>query len=167
MQDVQLAQLCLANNQSSKDCAQRIQNVPTIKMRTGSGTVVGKNWNYSPKVEKYYPSNYIKENMWDMTHYDYDDNTFDKAYKYHMDNWIPNSDNGIYRPHNIIAQPIWKGFGYQIDYSNQHVLPRFPQYKGWWSDNLQNKDHTLLASQKISNDVSVYTDLNSTYFFFF
>lgn len=96
-----------------------------------------------------------------MTHYDYDDNAFDKAYKYHMDNNLPGIDFGPpwnpsrYMPHNLINQPIYKGLGFSITYSKQQTLARFPQYKGWWSDNLQNRDTTLLAGQSQSNDISV------------
>jgi hypothetical protein len=41
-------------------------------------------WNYSDKVKEYYPSGYIQDNMWDLTHYDYDDSPFGKAYGYHL-----------------------------------------------------------------------------------
>jgi len=32
--------------------------------------------------------------MWDLTHYDYDDNAMDKAYRYHNDNNLPGIDYG-------------------------------------------------------------------------
>jgi len=51
--------------------------------------------------------------MWDLTHIDYDNNNMDKAYKYHMDNLVPNYDNTIIKPHNTIAIPIYKGLGYK------------------------------------------------------
>ncbi len=41
-------------------------------------------WNYIESVLDYYPEDYIQENMWDLTHSDYDDNAFSKAYEYHM-----------------------------------------------------------------------------------
>jgi hypothetical protein len=96
-----------------------------------------------------------------MTHYDYDDNAFDKAYKYHMDNWVPNADNGLSKPHNIIAVSLFKGFGYKMTYSNSYSVARYPQFSGWWSDNLQNKDHTLYAGQTNINDISVDKDYTS------
>ena len=140
-------------------CIEKFNDIKTVKMTNKSK--YGKEWMYSPRVEKYYPNNYIKDNMWDMTHYDYDDNPMDKAYKYHIDNNLPGIDYGppqnpsTLKGHNFIAQPIFKGFGYTITYTNTMTLPRFPEYKGWWSDNLQNKDHTLVAGQEYVNDVSV------------
>jgi hypothetical protein len=41
-------------------------------------------WNYADEVNSYYPSNYITDDMWDLTHSDYDDNAFAKAYKYRI-----------------------------------------------------------------------------------
>ena len=99
--------------------------------------------------------------MWDLTHYDYDDNAMDKAYRYHCDNNLPSLDvcppqnPAVYKPHNVVAFPLFKGFGYQMIYSNQLTFNKFSKYKGWWSDNLQNMDNTLLAGQTVSNDVSV------------
>ena len=103
-----------------------------MNRREGEGT---QTWNYSPKVENYYPEGYIKENMWDLTHYDYDDNSMDKGYKYHMDNNLPAIDIGstaVSKPHNVVSYPIFKGFGYQISYSSDFTLPQFAPYHGWW-----------------------------------
>ena len=155
------AYLCASTNDPTKllACANQLAGLKTVKRRTGDSTP--EKWMYSPEVERYYPENYIKSNMWDLTHYDYDDNPMDKAYKYHMDNCLPGIDYGPvqnpsrYKPHNVIAQPIYKGLGFNISYSKTQTLPRFPKYKGWWSDNLQNKDHTLVAGQAKSNSVSV------------
>ena len=89
---------------------------------------------YSPKIARYYPDGYISLDMWNLTHTDYDDNAMDKAYKYHMDNGIPGIDYGPsqnparLQPHNLIAQPIFKGFGYTISYSKTMSLAKFPQY---------------------------------------
>lgn len=85
-------------------------------------------------------------------------------HKYHNDNDLPGIDYGPpqnpsrIQPQNMIAQPIFKGFGYSITYSSTKTLPLFPNYTGWWSDNLQNKDNTLLAGQSKSNDYSVGQD---------
>ena len=165
MNIINSAYLCLnnANATAVLICQQQMNNlnIPVVKMCPSGSTKTGSNWMYSPQIAAYYPNNYIKSNMWDMTHYDYDDNAFDKAYKYHMDNNLPGMDYGPpwnparYQPHNLINQPIYKGLGFSITYSNQQTLARFPQYKGWWSDNLQNKDTTLLAGQSQSNDISV------------
>ena len=116
-----------------------------------------KNWNYSPLIKSYYPNGYIHSNqMWQLTmEEDYSDDSFYKGYPYHLDDCIPNLDNPINKPHDLIAFPIFKGLGYNISYSNEYSLNRFKDYKGWWSDQLQNKDHTLLAGQENVNQISV------------
>ncbi len=158
---ISTAYLCASTSDASAllECAKQFADLPTVTKRPNSSTPA--NWMFSPKVERYFPKNYIMDNMWDMTHYDYDDNAMDKAYKYHMDNCLPGIDYGPsqnpsrLKPHNVITQPIYKGLGYNISYSSTKTLPRFPKYQGWWSDNLQNKDHTLVAGQAKSNNVSV------------
>eukprot|EP00033_Pygsuia_biforma_P000430 GCRY01000512.1.p1 GENE.GCRY01000512.1~~GCRY01000512.1.p1 ORF type:complete len:2633 (-),score=648.95 GCRY01000512.1:503-8401(-) len=155
-------------NETWYDGCTGAEDLPTISRRTAIDSAKGvfeeglmynnvDYWNYANRVEEHYPENYIKENMWDMTHYDYDDNDFDKAYKYHMDDRLPNIDNGIIKPHNIIAYPIYKGLGYSMNYDKDlsHWSIRHGQYKGWWSDQLQNKDHTLIAGQRYSPDIAV------------
>lgn len=140
-------------------CYQQLSGLPTVFKRPPGNT--SPLWIYSPKVDSYYPKGYITSDMWDLTHTDYEDTAMDKAYPYQMDNNLPGIDFGPswnparYKPHNIITQPIWKGFGFQISYSNTMKLAKFPQYSGWWSDNLQNRDNTLLAGQNVSNNVSV------------
>ena len=116
-----------------------------------------KSWNYSPLIENYLPEGYISSiKMWDLTQEeDYWDNEFYKGYPWHLDNCIPNFDNGILKPHDMIAFPIFKGLGYNITYNKSYSLYKFPQYKGWWSDQLQSKDHTLLAGQQKVSQVSV------------
>jgi hypothetical protein len=74
------------------------------------------------------------------------------------DNNLPGFDAAIDNPQNILAMPVWKGFGYAVTYDNTYSNPlykRFPTNKGWWSDNLQNKDDTLLAGQAVVQDISV------------
>mgnify|MGYP003571698137 CR=1 FL=1 len=39
-------------------------------------------FNYMKQTADYWPKNYIKENMWNLQHYDYDDTPFDIGYKY-------------------------------------------------------------------------------------
>ena len=116
-----------------------------------------KTWNYSPLIENYLPEGYISSGkMWDLTlEDDYWDDAFYKGYPWHLDDCIPNFDNSIVKPHDIIAFPIYKGLGYNISYSPSYSLKKFPEYKGWWSDQLQNKDHTLLAGQDKVSQVSV------------
>jgi hypothetical protein len=53
-------------------------------MRPGPGVGPEHWWNYAEDVRAYYPEGYIKDNMWDMTHYDYEDSAFGKAYPFHM-----------------------------------------------------------------------------------
>jgi len=158
---IETAYLCSQNPDPAYilQCASQFVNLPTVRRRPK--TFTDPLWMYNPKVERYYPRNYIKPIMWDLTHYDYDDNPMDKAYKYHMDNNLPGIDYGPpqnpakLKPHNLIAQPIWKGFGYKITYEKTKRLAKFPTHNGWWSDNLQNKDHTLVAGQETVNDISV------------
>ena len=120
-------------------------------------TTPEKRWNYSPLIESYYPDDYIHSNkMWQLTmEEDYWDDSFYKGYPWHLDDCIPNLDNPILKPHDLIAFPIYKGLGYNITYSQDYSLNKFSEYKGWWSDQLQNKDHTLLAGQQKVNQISV------------
>lgn len=59
-----------------------LNDIPTLSKRKSTDPKYW--WNYSDKVQQYYPSGYIQDNMWDLTHYDYDDSPFAKAYNYHM-----------------------------------------------------------------------------------
>ena len=159
VQQIEKAKLCAdkTNADDIAQCAEELKDIITLKKYEGNDTQKGgKNWNYSPLVEKYYPKGYITDDMWDMTHVDYDNNNMDKAYKYHMDNLIPNLDNRIYKPHNILAVPIFKGLGYNITYDkNNEIDYHGVKKKGWWCDNLQNMDNTLVAGQDTCNDISV------------
>ena len=137
-------------------------NLPVVEKRpenadSSKDESPDKTWNYSPLIEDYLPQGYISSGkMWDLTlEDDYWDNEFFKGYPWHLDDCIPNFDNEIIKPHDIIAFPIFKGLGYNITYSKDYSLKRFPDYKGWWSDQLQNKDHTLIAGQEKVNKVSV------------
>ena len=135
-------------------CEEELKDNQTNKKRSQPAETCPQ-WIYSPTVESYYPHNYIKDDMWDLTHIDYDDNAMYKSYKYHMDNNLPNIDMGASKPFNVIMQPIFKGLGYDVSYNKNTQFFKDNRYKGWWSDNLQNKDDTLLAGQAESNDVSV------------
>eukprot|EP00727_Mastigamoeba_balamuthi_P001018 m51a1_g10913 hypothetical protein (2455) ;mRNA; f:71063-79781 len=149
---VQTAELCAATLGDSNPQCERLFGMPTVSRRKDGTTGT---WNYAKQVEDHWPQNYIKDNMWDLTHYDYDDTRFDKAYKYHMDNSLPHLGNWIQKPENIIAFPLFKGLGYRMVYSNTLSHPKFPNKMGWWSNNLQSRDHTVVAGQSKSNDVSV------------
>ena len=136
--------------------------LPLVKKRPNDitdeeDTSYKHNWNYSPLIESYLPEGYIHSNqMWQLTmESDYWDDSFYKGYPWHLDNCLPNLDNPITKPHDLIAFPIFKGLGYNITYDRNYTLKKFPQYKGWWSDQLQNKDHTLLAGQQKVNEYSV------------
>ena len=145
--------------QCSKESVQ--QGLPIVKRRPKEiddelDTSKDDNWNYSPLIEDYLPEEYINSNqMWQLTIEDYSDDQFWKGYPWHLDDCIPNLDNSIIKPHDIIAFPIYKGVGYNITYSRDYSINKFKQYKGWWSDQLQNKDHTLLAGQQKVSQVSV------------
>ena len=151
-----------------KQCVQRLKELalPLLKHRPDDDAkddTPNHTYNYSPDVDSYYPKGYINEKiMWDLTKKDYEDNAFSKGYVWHMDNNLPAIDVGppqnpaYYKPHNFVAFPIFKGSGYQIEYNKEFGLSnKFGVYKGWWSDNLQNKDKTLLAGQEKNNEVSV------------
>ena len=144
-----------------KACEEELANITTLKAAS-SGWDQSKIWNYSPLVESYYPNDYIEADMWQLTHIDYDDNVFSKAYPYHMDNLLPNYDNGLIKPHNVIAIPLYKGLGYDITYDKENEIDYHGEKKkGWWCDNLQNKDETLLAAQETCNKISVDKKQNS------
>ena len=153
------ARLCAdhTNPQMIKECAIKLQDIATVSRssRTWDETKDGK-WNYSPLVEKYYPVGYIEADMWQLTHVDYYDDPMDKAYKYHPDNLLPNYDNKILKPHNTIAIPLYKGLGFNIAYDKNNGMYYHGVYRrGWWGDNLQNKDDTLLVGQETCNNISV------------
>ena len=137
------------------------QGLPIVKRRPNDiddtkDPTPKDNWNYSPLIEQYLPDGYINSNqMWQLTIEDYSDDQFWKGYPWHLDDCIPNLDNSIIKPHDIIAFPIYKGVGYNITYSRDYSINKFKQYKGWWSDQLQNKDHSLLAGQQKVSQVSV------------
>lgn len=157
---ISTAYLCADTLDENKllECSEQLADLPTVTVRVGDGT---STWMYSPEVDKYYPKYYIKDDMWDLTHKFYEDNPMDKAFKYHLDNCLPGIEYGPpqnpskIKPHNIIAFAVWKGFGFQIWYDKTKSVKRFSKYKGWWSDNLQNRDSTLFAGQSQVNDISV------------
>jgi len=105
--------------------------------------------NYIPQVEQHYPAGYIPEVFWQEGIY----NSANGA----DDDWLPNVDNGMKMPQNIVLFPIFKGLGYEIAYSKDLKYPRplYSQYSGWWSDQLQNKDGSLYAGNSKSNNISV------------
>ena len=153
---IQEVVLCAALVGTGKECQNLPEGLSTLTHRTDNTN--NNTWNFAQQVKDYWPETYIKENMWDLTHYDYDDNWYDKAYKYHMDNNLPQLGSGWSRPQNTIVFPLYKGLGYSMTYDKTHTNPRFPGKAGWWSDNLQNRDRTLVAGQAKSNDVSVGQD---------
>ena len=142
-------------------CAKKLKelNLPQLKGKSGysddDDATPNKTWNYSPDVNSYYPKNYINEKeMWSFQKIDYADNYFEKGYPWTFDNGIPGLD-GLGKPDNMVAFPIFKGFGYKIDYDPSYTFSKYKKYKGWWSDNLQNQDNTLLAGQSSVNTISV------------
>ena len=160
LEQIKKATLCAdyTNEESIAKCEEELKDITTLH-KIDSSFDKTKIWNYSPQVESYYPKGYIEKDMWDLTHVDYDDNNMDKAYKYHSDNQLPNYDNKLIKPLNTITVPIYKGLGYSINYNKNNDLIYHNMYrKGWWPDNLQNRDDTLLGGQEISNKISVNQD---------
>ena len=164
------AMVCADTNDPNKiaECVNTLKalNLPLLKMRPSENAESDEKcptYNFSPQVNNYYPEGYIDDDrMWDLTMPTYEDNAFSKAYVWHLDNNLPAIDvcppqnPAYYKPHNFATFPIFKGFGYQIEYDkNFSFEKRFPGYKGWWTDNLQNKDFSLLAGQAKNNKISV------------
>eukprot|EP01105_Mastigella_eilhardi_P019188 TRINITY_DN44_c0_g1_i1.p1 TRINITY_DN44_c0_g1~~TRINITY_DN44_c0_g1_i1.p1 ORF type:complete len:2356 (-),score=578.79 TRINITY_DN44_c0_g1_i1:76-6915(-) len=147
------ASLCAPGKDDANPSCEALNGMPTLSRRPTNNTT--PIWNFAQQDLQYWPDNYIKGNMWDLTHYDYDDNKFDKAYKYHMDNNLPHLGHYISKTDNVIAFPIFKGLGYKMVYDSNYAHSNFPNKKGWWSDNLQNRDHTLVSGQTSSNNISV------------
>ena len=136
------------------------RGLPYVKRRPDSindtlDDTPNDDWNYSPLIEAYYPDGYISNKQWQLTLPDHYDDQFYKGYPWHLDDCIPNLDNSIIKPHDIIAFPLYKGVGYNLTYDRNYSIYKFPQYKGWWSDQLQNKDHSLIAGQQKVSQVAV------------
>ena len=136
------------------------RGLPYVKRRPDSindtlDDTPNDDWNYSPLIEAYYPDGYISNKQWQLTLPDHSDDQFYKGYPWHLDDCIPNLDNSIIKPHDIIAFPLYKGVGYNLTYDRNYSIYKFPQYKGWWSDQLQNKDHSLIAGQQKVSQVAV------------
>ena len=137
-------------------CSERIKNLdlPLLIQRDSKVKLPpGYKWNYSPLVDNYYPKGYLDEEiMWDMTKKEYAFDVYFKGYPWNYDNTLPGFDHLADKAENLMAFPIFKGFGYKMDYSPNNTVPnRYNNMKGWWSDNLQNKDNTLLAGQPYVN----------------
>ena len=140
------------NAQEMMQCTEKIKklNLPLLQVRDYKVELPeGYKWNYSPLVESYYPEGYLDEEiMWDMTKLNYASDVYFKGYPWHYDNNLPGFDRREEKAENLMAFPIFKGFGYKMEYSPNNTVPnRYKNGKGWWSDNLQNKDVTLLAGQ--------------------
>ena len=159
MEQIQKAKLCADYTDANliAKCSEELKEIKTItKSSSDWDEEKDGKWNFSPLVENYYPKGYIEPDMWQMTHVDYYDTPMDKAYKYHPDNLLPNYDNYIIKPHNTIAIPIYKGLGFNIVYNKDTEFTYHGvKKKGWWGDNLQNKDDTLIAGQEECNNISV------------
>ena len=152
------------NAQEMIKCTEDIKKLtlPLLQRRDSSVTLPDDyKWNYSPLVESYYPEGYIDEEiMWDMTKRNYFADVYFKGYPWNYDNTLPGFDKIDEKADNLMAFPIFKGFGYKIDYSPNNTVPnRYNGGKGWWSDNLQNKDNTLLAGQP---HVNINPTINKT-----
>ncbi|KAG9397478.1 protein of unknown function UPF0086 [Carpediemonas membranifera] len=160
LKSVNSTTLC-SNDLTVSECQDGV-TLPTKTLSRADSTHSGKDWQYSPRVADWYPDNYSKANMWDMTHYDYSSTPYAQGYPYTIDNLLPNANNGIYKPHNIVSWPIWKGVGFSVTYDSARnnpaypvTDPRFSHMSGWWSDNLQSRDDTMLGGQSYVNTYSV------------
>ena len=160
MEQMSNAMLCADSGNSDEmlRCTQELKalNLPLLIKVVEEGF----RWNYSPNVNNYYPKGYInEESMWEMTKSDYASDVYSKGYPWHFDNNLPGLD-GNEKPKNLMAFPIFKGFGYKMDYSPTKTVYHFYNgAQGWWSDNLQNKDHTLLAGQ---STINTFPTINKT-----
>eukprot|EP00727_Mastigamoeba_balamuthi_P008163 m51a1_g3968 hypothetical protein (2678) ;mRNA; f:391552-403554 len=155
------AQLCppydspLWENDTEADTCEGIAAfVPRISRRTAPGAGP---WNWASRVDDYWPRGYITPDMWAMAVPDYEDTTMNKAFKFHMDNVLPRIGNReVRRPESMVAVSLYKGFnGYTLDFSAARSNPLYPTRASWWSDNLQNRDDTLVAGQGTSANNSV------------
>ena len=114
--------LCAESGNSDEmlRCTKELKELglPLLVKKGDSDTVQeGYRWNYSPLVENYYPKGYLnEESMWEMTKTDYASDVYFKGYPWHFDNTLPGLD-GNSKPFNLMAFPIFKGFGYKMDYS--------------------------------------------------
>ena len=157
MEQIKYATLCEESRDPNKieECMQKLKDIPTVNKSPEDWNMT-KLWNYSPLVENFYPEGYIDNQMWTMNSYEYEDNNVNKGYKGHMDNQLPNYDNFLNKTLNVIAVPLYKGLGYNIIYDlNNEMNYHKTKKRGWWCDNLQNKDDTLLSGQNKVNKISV------------
>lgn len=142
MEEMNKAILCAntGNALEMLSCSQRLKklNLPLLVKRDPKVTLnEGFRWNYSPLVESYYPKGYLNEEiMWEMTKANYASDAYFKGYPWHYDNNLPSlelseikiDDKAV----NLMAFPIFKGFGYKIDYSPNNTVPnRYNGGKGW------------------------------------
>ena len=152
------AMLCAesGNSEEMLKCTEELKalSLPLLVKKKDNDKVENdeNKWNYSPFVNSYYPEGYInEESMWDMTKTDYASDVYSKGYPWHFDNNLPGLE-GNQKPKNLMAFPIFKGFGYKIEYSpTMSIYHHYNGNSGWWCDNLQNKDNTLLAGQSKVN----------------
>ena len=165
IQEMNKAMLC-SESGDSEEMAKCTEELKALKLpllvKRGTDDQLeeeGNKWNYSPLVNDYYPTGYIdEESMWEMTKKDYASDVYSKGYPWHFDNNLPGLE-GNEKPENLMAFPIFKGFGYKIDYSpSNSVYHKYNGNNGWWCDNLQNKDNTLLAGQSKTNKYSIIGD---------
>ena len=100
------------------ECTERIKslNLPLLQIRDSKVTLKeGYKWNYSPLIENYYPKNYLNEEiMWDMTKANYASDVYYKGYPWHYDNNLPGLERLFEKADNLMAFPLFKGFGFYL-----------------------------------------------------
>ena len=103
MEKIKYATLCEESRDPNKieECMQKLKDIPTVN-KSPEDWDMDKLWNYSPLIEKFYPEEYIDNQMWTMNSYEYEDSDVNKGYKGHMDNQLPNYDNLKLKPFNLI-----------------------------------------------------------------
>ena len=121
-------------------CSNEIKSILNIGRKGETGT---SPYNYSPYVESYYPEGYIDTSMWDMTIEQYDNTYISKGYKFHSDNSLPSYENDKSELDNILTIPLYDISRYSVKYNKDNTIDNI--YNGWWSDNMQNNDNTIIS----------------------
>ncbi|KAJ5072291.1 hypothetical protein M0811_01305 [Anaeramoeba ignava] len=133
--DIYYLRLCTEQDyQSQNDSCQNVSlSLPMLTARTNNLTTT---WNYAPNVQNFYPDSYVTQDMWDMTNSDYDQTAISKGF--------PISHGQRSSQHRPTCSAN----------TNPLTLP----YSGWFSDNLGNRDDTVLVGQDESHSISVNGD---------
>ncbi|KAL0236801.1 hypothetical protein PCE1_000198 [Barthelona sp. PCE] len=162
------AKLCADSEDEA--CMAYLKTIPNLNRRPSDAT--GSHWNFSPKVKAFHPEGYIDDDlenkMFDLiADPDYHDSNLLKGYPFDVSNPIPSHAVSPHdKPTSIFLLGMRKGVGYYPVYSKATApkggdfeysdLKKFDgsNKRGWYSDNLQDRDDTILVGQQKSNRVS-------------